>query len=43
MRQLLIGGVRGDEGDLDRVAWVGVQDLDEEARVDHRGLNRVEI
>ena len=38
MRQLLIGGVWGDEGDLDRVAWIGVQDLDEEAGVDHRCL-----
>ena len=39
--QLLIGGVWGDEGDLDRVAWIGVQDLDEEAGVDHRGLGPV--
>ena len=41
MSQLLIGGVWGDEGDLDRVAWIGVQDLDEEAGVDHRGLGPV--
>ena len=43
MRQLLIGGVWGDERDLDRVPRVRVQDLDEEAGVDHRCLNRVEI
>ena len=39
--ELLVGGVRGHQGQLDGVEGVGGQDLREEAGVDHRGLGPV--
>ena len=39
--ELLVGGVRRHQGQLDGVEGVGGQDLREEAGVDHRGLGPV--